>query len=227
MTRTRIRRPANDPRRRILDVAAEVFAATGFEGARVDQIAERADVNKAMLYYHVGDKDVLYATVMLETIDDALSRLDRAAAASRSAEGRLRSVISTIADAARRHPHFPPLMLREIASGGATLPDRVVERMRLVFQAVSEALEAGAKSGEFHAVDPVATHMFIAGSLLVLLAGGPIRRRLRQISKIRKAPVSDRSPADIASFVADSVLDGLRAPAPARRRRRATAAKKK
>jgi TetR/AcrR family transcriptional regulator len=229
LSMARTQKPANEPRRRILDVAAEAFAASGFEGARVDQIAERAAVNKAMLYYHVGDKDVLYATVMLETIDDALGRLDRAVATSRSAEERLRSVISTIADAARRHPHFPSLMLREIASGGATLPDRVVERMRLVFQAVSEALEAGAKSGEFRAVDPLSTHMFIAGSLLVLLAGGPIRRRLRQISKIRKAPVSDRSTADIASFVADSVLDGLRAPAPApaRRRRRAAAAKKK
>lgn len=217
----------DDPRRRILDVAAEAFAATGFEGARVDQIAERADVNKAMLYYHVGDKDVLYATVMLETIDDALSRIERATTASNSAEERLRGVISMIADAARRHPHFPPLMLREIASGGATLPDRVVERMHKIFEAVSQALDAGAKSGEFRAVDPVSTHMYIAGSLLVLLAGGPIRRRLRQIAKIRKAPISDRSPADIASFVADSVLDGLRAPAPAQRGRRATAAMKK
>ena len=223
----KVRKAANDdPRRRILDVAAAVFAASGFAGARVDQIAERAGVNKAMLYYHVGDKDVLYATVMLETINDALARLD-AASKSRSAKERLRFVIATIADAGRRHPHFPPLMLREIASGGATLPDQVVERMKCVFAAVSDALEQGAASGEFRPVDPVSTHMFIAGSLLVLLAGSPIRERIRRISKLGKAPVADHSTTAIAAFVADSVLNGLRSPSHKPARSRTTATKKK
>ncbi len=223
----RIRKAADDdPRRRILDVAAGVFAASGFAGARVDQIAERAGVNKAMLYYHVGDKNVLYATVMLETIDDALARLE-AAPKSRSAEKRLRLVIATIADAARRHPHFPPLMLREIASGGASLPDQVVQRMKLVFAAVIDALEQGAACGEFRTVDPVSTHMFIAGSLVVLLAGGPLRERIRKISKLGRGPVADTSTASIAAFVADLVLDGLRSPSRKPARRRATAARKK
>src|SRR5512140_3177703 len=206
---------SDDPRRRILDVAAAVFASTGFDGARVDQIADRARVNKAMLYYHVGDKDVLYATVMLETVEDALARLASAPAFA-SAEERLRFVIATSSDAARRHPHFPSLMLREIASGGATIPDQVVERMREVFKAVADALEQGASSGELRPVDPVVTHMFISGSLLVLLAGGPIRKRIREISRAGKAAVADHSTADIAAFVADSVLDGLRAPSPSR-----------
>lgn len=226
MARTRIQKPTADPRRRILDVAAAIFAASGFEGARVDQIAERAAVNKAMLYYHVGDKDVLYETVLLDTIEDALAHIAAATAASKTAEERLRCTVAAIADAARRHPHFPPLMLRELASGGATLPDRVMQRMQSVFQAVRDALEQGTQSGEFRPVDPVATHMFIAGSLLVLLAGGPIRRRIRQLSDVPKTSAADRSPADIASFVCDLVLEGLRTPAARRRRRHRTPPKK-
>ncbi|HSN67988.1 MAG TPA: helix-turn-helix domain-containing protein, partial [Thermoanaerobaculia bacterium] len=42
------------PRDQILTAAAAVFAEVGYAGARVDEIAERAGVNKAMLYYHVG-----------------------------------------------------------------------------------------------------------------------------------------------------------------------------
>jgi AcrR family transcriptional regulator len=44
---------------RILAAAALEFAERGFAGARVDRIARRANVNKAMLYYHFMSKDRL------------------------------------------------------------------------------------------------------------------------------------------------------------------------
>ncbi|MCD6588326.1 MAG: helix-turn-helix transcriptional regulator, partial [Candidatus Fermentibacteraceae bacterium] len=47
----------------ILDAAAEEFAEKGFSGARVDEIARRAGINKAMLYYRIGDKEELYRRV--------------------------------------------------------------------------------------------------------------------------------------------------------------------
>jgi len=47
----------------ILEVAKDVFAEQGFAGARVDEIARRAGVNKATLYYQIGDKKALYAEV--------------------------------------------------------------------------------------------------------------------------------------------------------------------
>ncbi|HVR42592.1 MAG TPA: helix-turn-helix domain-containing protein, partial [Thermoanaerobaculia bacterium] len=50
-------RSSANPRDHILDVAAAVFAEQGFAGARIDEIARRAGVNKAMLYYRVGNKE--------------------------------------------------------------------------------------------------------------------------------------------------------------------------
>lgn len=46
----------DDTTRRIMDTAAEVFSEVGYAGARVDAIAKKANVNKAMIYYHIGDK---------------------------------------------------------------------------------------------------------------------------------------------------------------------------
>ncbi|MCL0088711.1 TetR/AcrR family transcriptional regulator [Dehalococcoidia bacterium] len=39
-------------KQRILDAALEIFASKGFEGARIDEIAKTAGVNKALLYYY-------------------------------------------------------------------------------------------------------------------------------------------------------------------------------
>lgn len=51
-------------RLRILAAAKNEFAAYGLAGARVDRIAEEAGANKRMLYYHVGNKEDLYLTVL-------------------------------------------------------------------------------------------------------------------------------------------------------------------
>lgn len=63
---------ASRPRRRdpvatkkaLLAAAREAFAERGFAGARVDDIAERAGVNKQLVYHHFGDKDALYLAVL-------------------------------------------------------------------------------------------------------------------------------------------------------------------
>jgi AcrR family transcriptional regulator len=51
-------------RSRILKAAAKEFAAKGIAGARVDAIAERARVNKRMLYHYFGAKDALFREVL-------------------------------------------------------------------------------------------------------------------------------------------------------------------
>jgi AcrR family transcriptional regulator len=49
---------------KILQSAREIFAEFGFEGARIDEIAKRAGVNKAMIYYHFKSKEELYQKIL-------------------------------------------------------------------------------------------------------------------------------------------------------------------
>ena len=51
-------------RERILSAASKEFAARGFAGARVDAIAQRAAINKRMLYHYFGDKEGLFKAVL-------------------------------------------------------------------------------------------------------------------------------------------------------------------
>ncbi len=49
---------------RILTAAFKEFATYGFAGARVDEIARRAGINKRMLYHYFGDKEALFREVL-------------------------------------------------------------------------------------------------------------------------------------------------------------------
>jgi AcrR family transcriptional regulator len=66
-------RDAEATRQRLLDAAAEEFAARGIAGARVDRIAQAARSNKAQIYHYFGSKDALFEAVFDRIVEDTLS----------------------------------------------------------------------------------------------------------------------------------------------------------
>lgn len=60
---------------RILAAAEEVFNRYGFEGARMDQIAEKAGVRKANIYYYFPSKEELYRALVTRTLGDVISEV--------------------------------------------------------------------------------------------------------------------------------------------------------
>ena len=53
----------------ILVAATEEFSQYGQAGARIDRIAKRAGVNKAMIYYHFHSKEKLYQSIIEQHLD--------------------------------------------------------------------------------------------------------------------------------------------------------------
>ena len=74
-------RRSNDPartREKILSRATEEFARVGFEGGRVDRIAQRCGLSKNMLYYYFHSKEKLFVAVlerMYETLRESQREL--------------------------------------------------------------------------------------------------------------------------------------------------------
>lgn len=63
MTKERTR-DADQTRQRILVAAEDQFALKGFYGARIDDIAKQAKINKRMIYAYFGNKEALYKKVL-------------------------------------------------------------------------------------------------------------------------------------------------------------------
>ncbi|GEM_PF-293587 len=197
---------ASESCRRVLHAAAAVFAEEGFAGARIDAIAERAGVNKAMVYYHVGDKACLYEAVFSETLDRAREALDTALATTSSPEERFRVFVSTVTRVAREDPHLPTLILREFAGGGSNLPESVLRRIGSIFRIVRRVLEDGQADRSFRVASPLITHLAVAGSVMFLSASAPIMRRVADLEGV---PPPAGVASDVAGPLADLLLGGL------------------
>ncbi len=163
---------------RILKAATKEFSEAGFAGARVDEIANSAGVNKATLYYHIGDKQALYAQVVHDLFGNAVEQFNRNITAAQSPQDNLKAFIQTIAGMVDQHPELAAIMLREQASGGKHFPEMVAQDLARILGILTEILDDGVRSGIFIKTVPLIVHMMIIGAIVFFKMTSPIRAKV-------------------------------------------------
>jgi len=167
-----------DTIRQILDAAAKVFAESGFAGARMDEIADRAGVNKATIYYHIGDKETLYARVLHEHFASAGDQFDQILQPAGTPEEKLSLFIHQVAQLMDQNPHKTVMMLREIAAGGKNFPDILARDLAVIIGKLMEILSEGEKQGRFMPVDPFGVHLMVIGAFVLYRVSAPVRKKM-------------------------------------------------
>jgi TetR/AcrR family transcriptional regulator len=198
---------SGEVRQRILDGAAQLFAECGFGGAGVDAIARRAGVNKAMLYYHVGDKAALFGEVVRTNVGRIGQAVTAALAESDDPRERLRAIPRAFARAVGQRPFLPQLMLREIAAGGPNLPPEAVAQISEIMGMTRTVLNEGVAAGVFRRVDPFITHLMLIGSLMFMANALRMRPRFEDVLSIPAEPAADLEA--MSDQMADIALEGI------------------
>ena len=169
-------RDADRTRQEILRAAMDEFSQSGLGGARIDSIAERAGVNKRLIYYYFGAKDDLFLAVLEQTYADI-----------REAERALHLETADPADAVRRlvaftwkhylaHPEFLTLLNSENLHRARHLKQssRIREMNSPLIQTLGEVLERGRRDGVFRGgVDALQLYISIAGLAYFYLSNNP------------------------------------------------------
>jgi TetR/AcrR family transcriptional regulator len=178
---------------RILAAAAAEFAARGYAGARVDRIARRARVNKAMLYYHFQSKQGLYRALLRDTFGRAGQRLQAIAGSADPPGVQLDRIIAAIAGLVHEHRSFAAIMLREIAESGAHLDPATLAALAALPRIVGGVIQRGVDAGAFRPVHPLAAYFSMLAPMVVYLAGAPIRQQLSARHLVGGPPLTDET----------------------------------
>jgi TetR/AcrR family transcriptional regulator len=104
-----------EAKHRILEAAANIFAEKGFDGARVDEIAKAAQVNKALIYYYFKNKNDLLEVLFHHTLEDIFSFMS--AETVKSTEfiepKAMKAMLEQYLDALEEHENVIRVMLME------------------------------------------------------------------------------------------------------------------
>jgi TetR/AcrR family transcriptional regulator len=147
--------PDSGTKQKIIEAAREEFARFGFAGARVDRIAQRASVNKAMLYYHFQSKENLYEAVLKDFFTIISGRISRHIATAVSMEQALAGLVGIHAEVVAEFPHLRPIMLRELAEPHGSILDWFAETMSSsgFTKAARAGMEVQMQTGLFRQID--------------------------------------------------------------------------
>jgi TetR/AcrR family transcriptional regulator len=197
--------------RRICAAAERAFAEQGLAGARTDEIAQAAGVNKALLYYYFHSKDELYAAVL----EGLFLQQQAAIAAARQHPSPLRTTspnqqellgyVNGAIDFVVAHPNFPRLIQREMMNRSAQVRHLMRRFWLPVHKRLEAAIRRGIKSGEFRAVDPEHAVLSIIAMTVFYFAAAPVLKDLLGRDTLNARAVAARRKA-ILDFMEHAVF---------------------
>lgn len=159
------RRDAAASRRRILAAALEEFSSNGLAGARIDAIAERAQVSKPMIYSYFGDKDELYRAALREAYVQIRKGEREVRTDDMTPTEAVHELVRFTLDHFVSKPWFIRMLNTENLVGGAhirRIADAAEIQSPLIDQ-IGDILERGARSGDFRpGIDPVEFYITLA-----------------------------------------------------------------
>ena len=177
------KRDAEATKAKIIKNAMILFSQNGYDATTADDVAAECGVNKAMIFYYYKNKAGLYEAVMIEALSAIHTEVLTSEKCCTSPLADLEAFIRTYAHYCEENPYLPALLLRELSSSGAHLPELMFSSMRQLFTLLSEILTAGQEQGVFQNAQPMIIYFMIVGTMNLMITTQPLRQKAAQLQE--------------------------------------------
>ncbi|MDZ7694785.1 MAG: TetR/AcrR family transcriptional regulator [Balneolaceae bacterium] len=127
-----------DTKEKILEAAYQIFIQKGVNGTGIKEIADQAEVNKAMLYYYFDSKDHLFTEVFKKAVKESgLKKLEVLENEQTSLFDKIKQYIDTLTEGLLQNPHIATFVMNELARHPEKLTnllDEVIDYDRSVLE---------------------------------------------------------------------------------------------
>lgn len=143
---------------RIMDVARKEFLEKGYQGARMQAIADSAGINKASLHYYFDSKDKLFEAIFEEAMQKVLPIMLKALIEEPTLEEKIRSLVDAHISLYIDNPYLPGFIVNETYTNPAYVYDLIFRRKGVwrgaVRERLTEILAAEEKAGRIRHITP-------------------------------------------------------------------------
>ena len=139
----------------ILHAARKIFHQAGFDGARMQEIANEAGINKALLHYYFRSKDKLFEAVFQDTLKTHLVPVVQVLISDQTLEEKIPIFVSRYIDQLLEYPYVPAFILHELNRNPNRLIQFVASQDVIHMQILHNQITDGINQGRYHKVNPM------------------------------------------------------------------------
>ena len=138
-------------RERIIAAATEVFARSGFHGAKVADIAEQAGIAYGLVYHYFHNKEDILAAIFTERWAQYVTYLHEVGGMEIGFREQMRRLVHFWVEVYRREPDLMTVMINEVTRSYEFLESHDIGTVMVAFEAIEEIIRRARDRGEVRA----------------------------------------------------------------------------
>ncbi|MFQ5685972.1 MAG: TetR/AcrR family transcriptional regulator [Candidatus Scalindua sp.] len=204
MSGNKTREAKNNTKKTILRSAEGLFARQGFELTTVREIAKKAGINVAMVYYYFNTKEELHQNIIEDTFKSFSQSLKEGVDQGKGSEEKICDVIKVYINFLHHHKDLHRIILRETTSQSKHIDMIVKKYISRNFDLVHSIMKEGVQKGVFREHDTTLSTFSLIGMILYYFSYEPIFIRLISPEK-RKKPITEFLPEHIFNIFMEGI----------------------
>lgn len=186
---------------RIFEAAHVMFTQKGLDGAKMQDIADRAGINKALLHYYYRSKEKLYEAVVKVVLSKAVPAIRKVLESDLSLHDKIERFIDTYISVIKANPFVPLFIISEINKHPERFFDQILPQDLPKPQVFFQQVEEAAATGKIVPIKPRHLLANIVSLCIFPFIGKPMMRILMGMSTAEMKQFLDERKTEVKTFV--------------------------
>ncbi|MEO8413363.1 MAG: TetR/AcrR family transcriptional regulator [Ginsengibacter sp.] len=203
MVKTRVEKTSEE---KILAAAKKVFILKGMSGARMQDIADEAGINKALLHYYFRSKEKLFEVIFMEAAQKLFPKINSIFESEMPLFEKIENFSDEYITVMTENPYLPLFVLNEISRDPQNFLKKIIGKQHLPRpQKFLDQIEREVKKGTIKKISPLQLLMnLISLSVFPFVAKSMIQFTLG-LDELQYRVIMEQRKKEIPKFIIDSI----------------------
>ena len=190
---------------KILEAAKKIFLAKGLDGARMQDIADEAGINKAMLHYYFRSKDKLFEKIFTEVANHFFPKLMAILISDQSIFEKIESFCEEYINQVIQTPYVPIFILNEINRQPEAFLNKVLNIRKPPVDQFLKQLEKERKQGIIKRLEPIELLVNVMSLCIFPFVARPIIQLISGKDRDQFNEMMERRKKEVPRIIIDSI----------------------
>lgn len=192
--------------RRILETAKQVFFKKGYAGARMQDIADEAGINKAMLHYYFRSKDKLFEMIFAEASSKFIPKIHVIIESEMTLFEKIEQFVSEYITILTENPFIPMFILNEFHKNASGFFETFMGNEKAPpVKKFAGQIASDIKNGIIKPIDPLQLLLNIISLCIFPFVGQPMFQLLAGVNDTQFKKLMEQRKTEVAKFIIDAI----------------------